>query len=50
LLKREAIKVNWSVDNMNIRASKPVPPPAPTPPIKIVGDSMPKGLGSNKSK
>lgn len=35
---------------MVIQASKPVPPPAPTPPIKIVGDSMPKGLGGNKSK
>lgn len=35
---------------MSKNASKPVPPTVPTPPIKIVGDSMPKGLGGNKSK
>lgn len=29
---------------------KPVPPTIPTPPIKIVGDSMPKGLGKSKPK
>lgn len=27
---------------MGISVSKPVPPPAPTPPIKTVGDSMPE--------
>lgn len=31
-------------------SSKPVPPTVPTPPIKIVGDSMPKSSGGNKSK
>ncbi|ENW95763.1 hypothetical protein F903_01525 [Acinetobacter sp. NIPH 298] len=35
---------------MVLHASKPVPPPVPTPPIKIIGDSKPKGLGDNKSK
>lgn len=35
---------------MTKSTSKPIPTPVPTPPIKIVGDSMPKGLGGNKSK
>lgn len=35
---------------MSTNASKPVPPAPPTPPIKIVGDSMPKGIGGNKTK
>ena len=29
---------------------KPAPQPAPRPPIKVIGDSMPKGIGGNKTR
>lgn len=34
----------------NNSSPKPVPQPAPRPPIKVIGDSMPKGIGGNKTK
>jgi len=34
----------------NNSSQKPVPQPTPRPPIKVIGDSMPKGIGGNKTK